>query len=251
MAASTGPSPAPPFPLGVQVEYLETTRIDARGWDALLACLPDDELARAGRFRFERDRQVYIAGHALVRDMLSRQAGGARRDWRFTLGAHGKPAPVLPADAPDLRINLSHTLGVAVVALAWGADVGVDVEWMSRTNDLDRIAHRFFAPDECRQFDAAAPEARRELFFAFWTLKEAYIKATGLGLAMPLADFAFDLAGPTIAFAPHVDDAPGDWCFWRQPLLEDHALAIALRRPAGATPPLNVAAADLDRLLGD
>ena len=244
MAASNIPSPKI-----LHVEYIKTAQVDPRGWDRLLAFLPEDEQARAERFRFARDREVYIAGHALLRDMLCRHAGGAPRDWTFTTGPHGKPAPVLPEGAPDIRINLSHTRGIAVVALATGADAGVDVEWMSRDNELTRIATRFFAPAECRQLDAAPAETRRTLFFAFWTLKEAYIKATGQGLAMPLADFAFDLADrPNIAFAAHVEDDPRAWCFWHQHLLGTHALALAVRCPRDMAPTLELAPAPLDRL---
>jgi 4'-phosphopantetheinyl transferase len=122
---------------------------------------------------------------------------------------------------------------------------------MSRENELARIAARFFAPAECRQLDAAPADSRRELFFAFWTLKEAYIKATGHGLSMPLADFAFDLAAsPSVSFAAHIEDDPRAWCFWHQHLLGTHALAIALRCPPEMAPMFRVSSAPLDHLTG-
>ena len=161
----------------VTVEYIETAALDADGLALLSQTLSDEERARAARFHFERDRSVYIVGHALMRDMLARAVGGSAHDFAFTTGAHGKPEAVLAASAPRLRINLSHTRGLAAVAMTQDVDVGVDVEWMSRDRDLLNIAERFFAVDERRQLALAAETDRRDCFFAFWTLKEAYIKA--------------------------------------------------------------------------
>ena len=233
----------------VTVEYIETAALDADGLALLSQTLSDEERARAARFHFERDRSVYIVGHALMRDMLARAVGGSAHDFAFTTGAHGKPEAVLAASAPRLRINLSHTRGLAAVAMTQDVDIGVDVEWMSRDNDLLNIAERFFAVDERRQLALAAETDRRDCFFAFWTLKEAYIKAIGLGLAMPLADFGFQLATLRIAFADHVDDDPDDWHFLHRRLSHDHALSLAVHHKGGPAPDVQITPADLARLL--
>ena len=233
----------------VTVEYIETAALDADGLALLSQTLSDEERARAARFHFERDRSVYIVGHALMRDMLARAVGGSAHDFAFTTGAHGKPEAVLAASAPRLRINLSHTRGLAAVAMTQDVDVGVDVEWMSRDSDLLNIAERFFAVDERRQLALAAETDRRDCFFAFWTLKEAYIKAIGLGLAMPLADFGFHLETLRIAFADHVDDDPDDWHFLHRRLSHDHALSLAVRHQGGPAPDVQITPADLARLL--
>jgi len=233
----------------VTVEYIETAALDADGLALLSQTLSDEERARAARFHFERDRSVYIVGHALMRDMLARAVGGSAHDFAFTTGAHGKPEAVLAASAPRLRINLSHTRGLAAVAMTQDVDVGVDVEWMARDSDLLNIAERFFAVDERRQLALAAETDRRDCFFAFWTLKEAYIKAIGLGLAMPLADFSFQLETLRIAFADHVDDDPDDWHFLHRRLSHDHALSLAVRHQGGPAPDVQITPADLARLL--
>ena len=233
----------------VTVEYIETAALDADGLALLSQTLSDEERARAARFHFERDRSVYIVGHALMRDMLARAVGGSAHDFAFTTGAHGKPEAVLAASAPRLRINLSHTRGLAAVAMTQDVDIGVDVEWMSRDSDLLNIAERFFAVDERRQLALAAETDRRDCFFAFWTLKEAYIKAIGLGLAMPLADFSFQLETLRIAFADHVDDDPDDWHFLHRRLSHDHALSLAVRHQGGPAPDVQITPADLARLL--
>ena len=233
----------------VTVEYIETAALDADGLALLSQTLSDEERARAARFHFERDRSVYIVGHALMRDMLARAVGGSAHDFAFTTGAHGKPEAVLAASAPRLRINLSHTRGLAAVAMTQDVDVGVDVEWMSRDSDLLNIAERFFAVDERRQLALAAETDRRDCFFAFWTLKEAYIKAIGLGLAMPLADFSFQLETLRIAFADHVDDDPDDWHFLHRRLSHDHALSLAVHHKGGPAPDVQITPTDLARLL--
>lgn len=233
----------------VVVRWLALEGITAEQWPRLEARLDDAERARARRYAFERDRLVYVAAHALGRQLLSEWAGGAPQDWRFTVGEHGKPDVAMPHGGPRLRLNLSHTNGLAAAALTEEHDVGIDVEWLDRRAPTMDLARRFFAADECAAL-AAVPEAEFvETFLAFWTLKEAYVKAIGKGLAQPLDSFAFTLEPPAIRFDNRLADDPARWLFRRFRPGEHHLLALALRHPRPAEVSVDAAAITAAALL--
>lgn len=215
----------------VMVRWLALEGIAPEHWPRLEALLDDAERARARRYAFERDRLVYTAAHALGRCLLSEWAGGAPQDWRFVVGAHGKPEVAVGDGQPRLRLNLSHTNGLAAAALCQDHDVGVDVEWLDRRAPTMELAQRFFAEAECAHLASVPEAAFVETFLAFWTLKEAYVKAIGKGLAQPLDSFAFTLAPPAIRFADPAADDPARWLFRRFRPGEHHLLALALRHP--------------------
>ena len=181
-----------------------------------MAVLSAEERARQSRFYFERGRHEYLVAHALVRDALSRHAPVPPDAWRFETNEYGRPSIATPAEWANLKFNLSHTRGRIVVAVARDLEIGVDVECANRTGDLESIADRFFSPLEVEQLKAAP-----ELFFDFWTLKESYIKARGMGLSIPLDSFSFcltDPAHPRISFHAGCVDQPERWQFvlWRR-----------------------------------
>lgn len=215
---------------------LFTVRTAGAGADvvaALSTLLTRDELARAARFVRAVDRDTFVIARALVRTTLSAYGPTPPRDWRFETNTHGCPF-VVPAQAgaPRLAFNLSHTTGLVALAVTRGRLVGVDVERVDRLLRED-VAGRHFAPDEVRDLRALPPDAQARAFFEYWTLKEAYIKARGMGLAIPLADFAFTLAppaAPAIRFVDGFDDRPGRWQFWQAWPTPDHRLALAVTR---------------------
>jgi 4'-phosphopantetheinyl transferase len=213
--------------------------------------LSPDELARWKRFHFERDRDEFLVAHALLRLVLSTYALTSPGEWRFAAGPHGKPAVDPSAGQPLLPFSLSHTRRLAAVAVTAGADVGADVEWLGRPVGPD-LAEWALAEAEQRQLREAPPELRGRTFFSLWTLKEAYLKACGLGLSLPLKDFAFTL-GPGLSarvqFTRRVADVASRWLFWQDQSLPDHCAAVAVRRPdgAGRPPSLVVYQADLAR----
>ena len=176
-----------------------------------LAVLSVAEQQKQQRFVFARHRHQYLVGHALVRDVLSHYFPVAPVMWKFNVNYYGKPFISWPLDCQGLNFNLSHTEGRAVVAVAWQTDIGVDVEFStSRGNDMG-IAKSFFSPIEVAQL-----ERDPERFFDFWTLKEAYIKARGMGLSIPLDSFAFLLSEndhPRIHFHDGCPDRPERWDF--------------------------------------
>jgi 4'-phosphopantetheinyl transferase len=206
--------------------------------------LSPDERARMQRFHFERDRHTYVVAHALVRTALSRYATCAPAAWAFTVNEYGRPDIAPGLCARPLRFNLSHTDGLVAVAIALERDVGVDVEHMYPPSFDLGVAGHFFAPAEIAALEAQPSEAQRDRFFAYWTLKEAYIKARGMGLALPLHQFAFDLDvdldhgldhGDEIVLAvdPSLEDDGRRWWFHQQRVTPEHRLAVALRREPG------------------
>jgi 4'-phosphopantetheinyl transferase len=153
-----------------------------------------NERARADRFRFERDRSRFIAARANLRMILSRYIGIDPRSLAFSYGPHGKPALAQPIEAGALKFNLSHSGELALVAVTQDRDVGVDLEEMRFIEDADKIAEQFFSPRENETLRALSGAEKLEAFFHCWTRKEAYLKATGDGLARPTRSFDVTLA---------------------------------------------------------
>lgn len=151
-----------------------------------------DERNRSARFRFERDRQRFIAARGVVRDILGHYLRTDPGDITFAHNAFGKPdlSPVLGS---RLKFNLSHSAGLALVAIAADSNVGVDLEYIQTQSETAEIARHFFASTEVEQLNALPSHLYAEAFFSCWTKKEAYLKARGEGLATPLHSFAVPL----------------------------------------------------------
>lgn len=195
--------------------------------------LTPDELARERRFLAEQARLQYLAGRALIRTALSHYAEVRPEAWQFSYNPHGKPAVSSPPE-PHLEFNLSHTDGVLVLAVTAGPPVGVDVESRCRKSNALELADRFFAAPEADALQSLPPDQRDARFFQFWTLKEAFIKARGTGLAMPLDRFAFTLAPgqpPRIAFFGVEQETPDQWQFFQFHLAPNFQIALAVRHP--------------------
>jgi 4'-phosphopantetheinyl transferase len=159
--------------------WLADLNAAAAAWPQLANLLSDDEQGRARRFLHEDDRRRFVTARGLLRSLLGGVLGIGGDQVRFRYGPHGKPElaePHLP-----FRFNLSHSGHLALYALAFGREVGVDVERMNASKDILPLAQRFFSPLETRLLEGAGPR-RRELFFKLWTMKEACVKADGAGL---------------------------------------------------------------------
>lgn len=218
----------------VHVDLLQTANAEAAGrLDAYTALMSAGEHERMARFVFDRDRRAFLLTRALVRTMLSRYAPIAPEDWRFIANVHGRPEILeRPDGVPDLRFNISHTTGLIACAVTIGREVGVDVEHIGRRLTHD-VAGRHFAPAEVADLEKLPVEQQQKVFFDYWTLKESYIKARGLGLALPLGDFAFRLNppnAPVIIFEPALQDDPSTWQFLQAWPTPQHRLALAVRR---------------------
>ncbi len=213
--------------------------------------MTEGERARCLRLVRDADRRTFAITRALVRHSLSRYGPTAPADWRFVTNQHQCPF-VEPeqAGAPPLQFNLSHTSGLVALAVTRGHRVGVDVERVSRVVDL-AVADRHFARTEVRDLRALPVAEQPVAFFEYWTLKEAYIKARGMGLALPLGAFAFTLQPPrppSIAFVPAFDDLPSRWQFWQTWPTPRHRLSLAIERE-GDDLPVTLDDVSLDALL--
>jgi 4'-phosphopantetheinyl transferase len=171
--------------------------IDDRQLPRLRSLLSDEEAARESHFYFADDRKRYLVTRAMVRMLLSRYAPIAPERWVFSKNSYGRPviADAIAAaetEARDLFFNLSHTRGLIVLAVTRGRELGVDVENIAaRTVSLD-IAKHFFSADEVAELARVAPDRQQDRFFEYWTFKESYIKARGMGLSLPLNGFSFE-----------------------------------------------------------
>lgn len=193
--------------------------------------MSEDERKKRDRFRFEKDQHTCLVTRALVRTVLSRYEDVAPEAWRFRANEHGRPEIDEPHEARSLKFNLSHTNGLIVCLVARGREVGVDVEDRERRGRLLDVADRFFSPSEVAALRALPKREQLDRFFLYWTLKESYIKARGMGLAIPLSQFSFDV-GPdiAIAFDPRLEDDPVSWQFTAMSCGRRHAVAAAFRR---------------------
>jgi 4'-phosphopantetheinyl transferase len=213
--------------------------------------LDEDERRRADRFHFPADREAFTAAHALTRAMLSEVTGKRSAAWRFVEGQYGRPEVAWPCATGALRFNISHTRGLVACAVAYRA-VGVDVECTDHMADLG-IADSVFAPEEALVLKSAPPALQRAQFFRLWTLKEAFIKATGEGLTRPLRSFSFTLDPVRIQFHPERigfprSDDPVKWQFAEyRPSPQQH-LALAVHHMDSQPMRLDVRAAQPEEI---
>ncbi len=185
---------SPPDTIGVRVRDVHVWRLSLdvgrTALHHLWSILAPDEQARANRFRFSKDRMRFIAARAQMRGILGLYVHEEPSELEISFTPHGKP--YLPHRG--LRFNMSHSGGLGLIAVADRREVGVDLEHLRSTTDHESIAARFFAPAEVARLRAVPESMRYEAFLACWTRKEAYIKAKGGGLSIPLDQFEVSLA---------------------------------------------------------
>lgn len=202
--------------------------------------LDTTERGRFERFRFERDRNLYATAHALVRTTISRYVAIAPAQLRFGTTANGKPC-LDPAQNPfGLRFNLSHSRGLAACLVARHAEPGVDVEELASPCHPLEIADRYFAASEANALRRMTGKTLRDHFLSLWTLKEALVKATGVGLSLPLDGFAFDIQGESIHVASQSGYDTAEWQFALLRAAPDHVVAAAVRLGGNCAGPLRL-----------
>jgi 4'-phosphopantetheinyl transferase len=160
----------------------------------LSGLLAPDERTRAERFRFQRDREHFIAARGQLRRILGGYLGRSPEELRFRYSPYGKPALTEEWDPEEIQFNMSHSHAIVLYAIARGRRVGIDVEWIRPDFATEQIAERFFSAHEVAALRALPAADRPEAFFHCWTRKEAYIKARGEGLSLPLDQFDVSLA---------------------------------------------------------
>jgi medium-chain acyl-[acyl-carrier-protein] hydrolase len=225
--ASTAP------PLRDDVVHVWQVRLDAgeERSTRLSTILLPEELARAERFHFRIDRQRWVVGRATVRRILGEYLGVRPAEVRLWYNSHGKPAASGESDRGGVKFNVSHSGELLFLAIAQGREVGVDVERLRPLPDWRELAGRFFAPAEVAGLDRLPAPERERAFFQCWTRKEAYIKAHGLGLTLPLDQFAVSLGPGEPARLVSTDHDPaqlGRWTLRDVSPGDDYAAALAV-----------------------
>lgn len=176
------------------------------------AWLSQEERARAARFVFERDRRRFVVSHAALRAILAAEADCDRRELRFVTNAFGKPA--LGDGSFGVRFNLAHSGELALCAVTRGGEVGVDLEVVREVSDAESILRRQFAPSEVEDWLRWPGERRTEAFLRLWTCKEAWVKACGRGLSLPIDNSEIRVSPDAAVFRSvngSVTEA-GGWC---------------------------------------
>lgn len=191
-----------------------------------------NELERASRFHFEKHRRHFIVGRGFLRDVISRYLEVHPDGLRFSYGIYGKPAL---ASEHTLRFNMSHSGDVALLAVAEDAEVGVDVEHIRENFATEDIARRFFSRVEVDDFNSLPKEEQVAAFFRCWTRKEAYIKAIGKGLSLPLDAFDVTLAPGVAAALLRVEgDDASRWLLTDLAVDPSYAAALVVEVPVGS-----------------
>ncbi|MFZ0136380.1 MAG: 4'-phosphopantetheinyl transferase superfamily protein [Candidatus Sulfotelmatobacter sp.] len=223
-------------PLSLSEDEVQLWRVDLGAvgadesrWQRVLS---DDEAARAARFHFARDRQRYVAARALLRTILASYLETDAGSLRFSYSKKEKPSLGSAHAGSDIRFNVTHSGGVALLAFTRRREIGVDVEQVRRDFDASAIARRYFSTQEQNQLADIPPEEKVEAFFRCWTRKEAYIKATGDGLSLPLSQFDVSLASldknALLATRPDGSEA-GNWLLQEVPAGTGYVAAVCVR----------------------
>lgn len=160
-----------------------------------LSILDEHEQQRVSRLRSDLHRQRYLRAHVQLRRLLAKRCGCAPRAVEFTFGTQGKPRLAGPS---SVQFSLSHSAGLAVIAVSNSRTVGVDIEQLRVMPEATALAHRWFQPEEAAAIEAMPTARRSACFLTCWTRKEAILKAIGTGLARSPASF---FVGTTIT--PH------------------------------------------------
>ncbi|HEV3003332.1 MAG TPA: 4'-phosphopantetheinyl transferase superfamily protein, partial [Pirellulales bacterium] len=176
--------------------------------------LSPDELRRAERLQFEKDRLAFAIGRSALRTILGRLIGEEPGRLSFEYGPSGKPALATPRQVRALEFNVSHSHGLALVAVSWSRCLGVDVEQVRELDGYAEIVGRFFSAREREAFAGIADQTKREAFFRGWVRKEAVLKAKGAGMSLPLDSFDVSLSPGEPAKLLHMEGPPGEAERW-------------------------------------
>jgi 4'-phosphopantetheinyl transferase len=216
----------------VQITSLDRRQSELRFFESILA---EDEVNRANRFRFEKDRERFVAGRGLLRVILSAYVGVPADELIFTYGSHGKPGLRRQEDGqPAVQFNLAHSNGTAIYAITKDRPVGVDIEFVNHEFPIESVAERVFSKVEVAAFRSLPRDMQRTAFFKCWTRKEAFIKALGDGLSCPLSDFDVSLMPGQPAKLLHIRGASEEASRWYMEDIESvagYAAAIVFSGP--------------------
>jgi 4'-phosphopantetheinyl transferase len=214
----------------IWITFIEK-QYDPRLLDWYKRILSDDEQNRYKSFYFERHRKPYLISHALLRTTLSRYMNIPPANWVFSYDSYGRPQIDKPRGTPELRFNLSRTQGIAVCLIASSLNAGIDIESVNNLDDPELLYRHVLSLSEIASLQGLPAHTLKKRFLIYWTLKEAYVKAIGKGLSIPLTQFSFKLKSngkACIRLDPRLTDDSSQWQFAFYWLTKEVILAIAL-----------------------
>jgi 4'-phosphopantetheinyl transferase len=221
--------------------------------EAYRGMLNPQERSQEQRFYFARDRRRYRVTRALQRTVLSRYARIAPQDWEFSATAYGRPEIAnTAAEGLRLTFNISHTHDLIVLAVTRSGALGVDVENTYAREACLGIADRYFSAAEVLALQALPLDLQQQRFWEYWTFKESYIKARGMGLSLPLDKFAFrfpDARQVLLEIQPELADDPASWELWQFRPAKQYLVALCATRCAAG--PAAIVAREVVPLAGE
>ena len=230
----------------VSVWYARTEdvlRDDSRRERARQWLSPADHV-RHERYRFPADRDMFLVGRLMARALVGQALGVSPHSWEWREGPRGRPELADPAARDRISFNLAHSAGLVVCAVSSVAVVGVDVEHRRRPRVDARMVRRYCAPCEVEDIERHGPDAWQDQFLKYWTLKEAYLKARGLGIAVHLSDPSFTLGTDAIRLerlnSLSADD-DSEWAFVLDGSSPSHYVAAAVTARANEAPRFSIA----------
>ncbi len=207
------------------------------------ALLAPEEGERMQRFVRDMDRHRFLVTRALTRSVLGRYLSVEAAALQFGKNRYGRPFLQNGGDdAQTLSFNITHTHDCVVLGITRQRTLGIDIESTSRRAATLGIADKHFSERECRALNALPAADQQQRFFAYWTLKESYIKARGMVLAIPLGKFSFDFADSghfSFATDPDLQDDAAQWRFWQIGIAEDFLISICASTMDEPLPALN------------
>jgi 4'-phosphopantetheinyl transferase len=207
--------------------------VSAVQFESLLGFLSADELAKAGRFHFERDQKRFIVARGILRKILGHYLKENPNEILFEYTAHGKPVLASESRGDTPSFNLTHSDTLALYAITRAQKIGIDIERIRNDIDVDQIAQRFFSQNEISSLNQIHKNKRSEIFFQYWTRKEAFLKAIGEGISFPMEQCDVSLTSGSILSPIILSGNKGESSRWHvQDLIpgEGYAAAIAVDR---------------------
>lgn len=225
-----------------QPKHLRLGRNEVHLWRAFLnqaaansavfyPILSTEEIERAGKYRFRKDHDCFVAARGILRTILSYYLKIKPSQILFKYNKYGKPALSELPDKAVIYFNASHSNELALYAFTFVSEIGIDVEYINRNLAFEDIVEKFFSGDEAAMLREFPEEKKAEGFFNCWTCKEAYIKARGQGLSLPLEKFSVSFAAHESDVLLNADDDPDEslrWVIKKLVPTPDYAAAIAV-----------------------
>jgi 4'-phosphopantetheinyl transferase len=221
----------PPSAVHLWIVPLEAPETAWKSWQEVLSA---DEQARAARFHFERDRRRFVVTRASLRRLLASYTRSDPALLAFSYSSYNKPS--LSESPTDIRFNVSHSGELALLAITHGREVGVDIEKIRPEVEAETLAERFFSPAERKALRGTPAKGKSAAFFRGWTCKEAFVKAQGMGLSLPLDCFDVELEPekPAALLATRPDAAEAKlWSLHLVEVPDGYAAALAVQGSLG------------------